>query len=438
MLKKLLSIGFNSNLKGYQRFQLELRNGVAYATLFVILCYCAIHITQQDDPRIYYSHILYIVITISILTLNYFHKYKLVEYVIMTLYPIAFLITALFLGQAYHSEYLLFLSSVGTIYLFNSKKLQFFYFGFNLILFIFIKVHFHFHPEGFVTLNAYFVPILSFLNGLLALVFIFFIIYSSYSYSQLLYKKLKIITANQEDIIAKRTKEIQQKTEELERSNKELKRFAYISAHDLREPLRNILSFSQLLDRSIKAKNYDEIDEYFGFINNSIHRMDTITKDIVNFSELEQYIINAKHVDTNVIVQQVFNDFKTLETDVELISDDLPPILINPKLCKELFENLIENGILYSKKQTPKIEISYTELPNSYQFSIKDDGIGISEEYHETIFVMFKRLQNNIEQHSSGIGLAICQKIVTGYGGKIWVESKKNQGSTFHFTFPKR
>ena len=438
MLDKLLLIGYQKGLKGYQLLQLRMRNGIAYATLFVMLCYTIVHVTQQDDYRIFYSHIIYVTISLAILIAHYYKQYKLVRYIIMTCYPIGFLVSCIFLGKEYHAEYLLLLTSVGSVYLFKGNKLRFTFLTFNVIVFIIIKVYYFYSPSGIITLNSFFIPIFNISNGLITLILIFLIVHGSYSYSQKLYKKLKILTANQEDIIIERTKEINQKTEKLERSNKELKRFAYISAHDLREPLRNILGFSQLLDRSIKNKNYDKIDEYFGFINDSILRMDTITKDIVNFSELEQHITNTKYIDTNVIVQQIFNHVKEVRPNVQLISGDLPPIVINPKLCKELFENFIENGILYCTQSIPTIEIRYTELPNHYQFSIKDNGIGIPKEYYETIFVMFQRLQNDIKQSGSGIGLAICQKIITGYGGRIWVESQINQGCTFFFTFPKR
>lgn len=438
MLNKLLSIGYTKGLKGYQLFQLRMRNGIAYATLFVMLCYTIIHIAQQDDSRIFYSHILYVIIALSILIGHYNRRYDLVRYIIMAAYPLGFFVSCVFLGKEYHAEYLIFLTAVGAVYLFKNIKLRLVFLSYNVIIFIIIKIYYLYNPNEIIALNPFFIPIFNLLNGLISLILIFLMVNASYSYSQSLYKKLKILSTNQEDIIAARTKEINQKTEELERSNKELKRFAYISAHDLREPLRNILGFSQLLDRSIKTKNYDKVDEYFGFINDSILRMDTITKDIVNFSELEQHISNTKLTDVNATVQQIFEDVKSIRPSTQLVSDDLPTININPKLCKELFENLIENGIIYCTQKMPEIKIQCTETKNHYHFSITDNGLGISSEYYEVIFVMFKRLQNDLKQPGSGIGLAICQKIVTGYGGKIWVESQVNQGSTFHFTFPKK
>ena len=257
-------------------------------------------------------------------------------------------------------------------------------------------------------------------------------------YNRKLNNRLKNLTINQEIIIEERTIEIQKKSKALEQSNNEFAQFAYISAHDLREPLRNIMSFSQLLERKIKKKEFDEVDEYVTFINKSIRRMDVITKDIVNYVEIEKYVGRVDDVDVFKLVKDI-NEFFQIKSSkkIKFYVQKMPILNINQKLCHNIFYNLIENAIQYCKKDIPEVKIRVKNLDKFYQFSIEDNSIGIAPEYFDNIFMMFKRLHNDINKSGSGIGLSICKKIILAYGGKIWVESELGKGSVFNFTLPK-
>lgn len=252
-----------------------------------------------------------------------------------------------------------------------------------------------------------------------------------------LYDKLQSITKNQEKIIEKRTQEVYEKSKEIERSNQELKRFSYISAHDLREPLRNIMSFSQLLKRDLKQGQLDNVDEYLDYISSGISRIDSITKDIVSYTELEEYIEKISKIDTRFITHKIFSEIQDTGKALIFTTENLPKVHMNGQLCHLLFSNLIYNAIQYCDKEMPNITISATPQENTYLFEVKDNGQGIPAEYYETVFEMFKRLHNDLDKSGSGIGLAICKKIISAYGGKIWVESQMGKGSSFYFTLPK-
>ena len=237
-------------------------------------------------------------------------------------------------------------------------------------------------------------------------------------------------------------KEIELKLNEnikkLAQSNKELEQFAYITSHDLREPLRMITSFLQLLERRYKDELDQDANEFIGFAVDGAKRLDTMTKDLLKYSQITHkkrdiIPINFEHVlehaSTNLKVQ-------IEENNAIITHDPLPTINGNEELKIQLFQNIIGNAIKYRSQETPKIHISAIKEKDHYLFSIKDNGIGMSSKHIEKIFTIFQRLHTHDEYEGTGIGLAIAQKIVHQQGGQIWVESELGKGSTFYFTIP--
>jgi len=222
----------------------------------------------------------------------------------------------------------------------------------------------------------------------------------------------------------------------LEDKNKELEQFSYIASHDLQEPLRTITSFSDLLYSEYNDKLDDQAKQIFTFIKQATGRMSSLIKNLLDYSRIgqkEKFI----DVDTNLILGTISIDLNSLIKNSNTIIKykKLPIIEASPTEFRLLFQNLISNAIKFSKKGIdPIIEIKAKTMEHGWEFSVKDNGIGIPQEFQEKIFAIFQRLHLREEYEGTGIGLAHCRKIVHLHGGEIWVKSKPNEGSTFYFT----
>ncbi len=226
---------------------------------------------------------------------------------------------------------------------------------------------------------------------------------------------------------------------ELKRSNKELEQFAYVSSHDLQEPLRMVALFTQLLERRYKGKLDTDADDYINFIVEGAQRMKLLIDDLLAYSRVNTKDGEFESVDMDNVMSTVLSNLHLIseENKAEIIIDEpLPIIKGDPSQMVHIFQNLITNGIKFNDKKTPEIHISSQINRNEWLFKVSDNGIGIATEYQEKIFEIFKRLHDRQEYPGTGIGLAICQKIIERHGGKIWVESEMGKGSTFYFNIP--
>jgi two-component system, NtrC family, sensor kinase len=226
----------------------------------------------------------------------------------------------------------------------------------------------------------------------------------------------------------------------LEKSNKELTEFAHIASHDLKAPIRGIMSFTQLFERRNAAK-FDDVDqEYFNFIKSNAKQSARLIDDVLSYSKIDKNLGEPDIVDLNTTIYTIELTLKNLMQDkkAELIFEYLPTLRGHSSLINQLFRNLIANGVKYNTSEVPTIFISCKENQQGHLvFAIKDNGIGIAPENHELVFPMFRRLHTQAEYEGSGIGLAFCARIVDTYGGQIWIESEEGKGTTFFFTLPK-
>ena len=232
--------------------------------------------------------------------------------------------------------------------------------------------------------------------------------------------------------------ELNENIKKLAQSNRELEQFAYITSHDLREPLRMITSFLQLLERRYKDQLDQDANEYIMFAVDGAKRLDAMTNDLLQYSRITSQKQKNSPVNFEHVLEEALLNLKVQieETNSYITHDPLPTINGDEQLKVQLFQNIIGNAIKYHGEKTPKIHISATKEKNQYLFSIKDNGIGMSPDHLERIFTIFKRLHTHQEYEGTGIGLAIAQKIVHQQGGQIWVESELGKGSTFYFTIP--
>ena len=239
----------------------------------------------------------------------------------------------------------------------------------------------------------------------------------------------------------KSEQELHDLLEDLERSNKELQQFAYVSSHDLQEPLRTIASFTQLLERRYKGKFDSDADEFMDYIVEAAKRMQQMILDLLEYSRVSMNNAEFKEVDTaEALDEALFNLKGTIEhNDAVITYNDLPTVTADKSQLVKIFQNLISNAIKFKKEnQQPKIHISAGKDPqkNQYVFSIQDNGIGMDPKYVERIFTLFQRLHTRDEYQGTGIGLSVAKRIIERHGGRIWVDSELGKGSTFYFTIP--
>ena len=232
--------------------------------------------------------------------------------------------------------------------------------------------------------------------------------------------------------------ELERQAIELRRSNLELEQFAYIASHDLQEPLRMVKSFMELLQRKYHDKLDSQATKYINFAVDGATRMEQLIKDLLNYSVSIDEKDNELADVITIVEDVIANLSHAIQESAAVIKYDSLPQLYLPRIYMgQLFQNLISNALKYqSEGNTPYILLSADEKDDHWEFSIQDNGIGISEKYSENIFTIFKRLHGKNEYSGTGIGLAICKKIIQKLNGKIWVKSLEGSGSTFYFTIP--
>jgi PAS domain S-box-containing protein len=226
--------------------------------------------------------------------------------------------------------------------------------------------------------------------------------------------------------------------EELARSNKELEQLAYVASHDLQEPLRMVTSYVQLLARRYRGKLDGDADEFIGFAVNGAARMQQLINDLLTYSRVGTRGREFEPTDCEIILGQVLKNLQVAieEKQAIITHDPLPVIMADNVQLGQLFQNLIGNAIKFQGTEPPRIHVSASLIGNAWVFSVCDNGIGIAPEYAERIFVIFQRLHTQEKYPGTGIGLALCKKIVERHGGHIWVESEPGKGATFYFTVP--
>jgi len=226
--------------------------------------------------------------------------------------------------------------------------------------------------------------------------------------------------------------------EELARSNKELGQLAYVASHDLQEPLRMVTSYVQLLARRYRGKLDGDADEFIAFAVNGAARMQQLINDLLTYSRVGTRGREFEPTDCEIILQQSLKNLQiAVEEKQAIVSHDpLPTVMADHVQLGQLFQNLIGNAIKFQGPEPPHVHVSESRNGNGWVFSVRDNGIGIAPEYAERIFGIFQRLHSLEKYPGTGIGLAVCKKIVEHHGGRIWVESKPGKGATFYFTLP--
>jgi two-component system CheB/CheR fusion protein len=249
------------------------------------------------------------------------------------------------------------------------------------------------------------------------------------------------ITRRKEDeaLLLELNKQLKQRADELAASNVELERFAYVASHDMQEPLRMITSFLQLFRKKYQEKIDDTAEQYLHFVMDGADRMKRLITDLLEYSRIGSNKGVAESIDINQLMKEVQEVFvnRIAECEATIVCKDLPVIMGNKTQLFQLFQNLVGNALKYIGKEKPIVIVSGQEEDNHFLFSVQDNGIGIKPMFFDKIFVLFQRLHHKHQYSGTGIGLSVCKKIVEKHGGKIWVTSEPDKGSTFYFTISK-
>ncbi|KPK29054.1 MAG: hypothetical protein AMJ61_00360 [Desulfobacterales bacterium SG8_35_2] len=245
----------------------------------------------------------------------------------------------------------------------------------------------------------------------------------------------------QEDITERKISDdaLKRYSKELERSNEELQQFAYVASHDLQEPLRMVSSYMTLIKRRYEGKLDKDGEEFIGYAVDGAKRMKQLINDLLLYSRVGTHGKPFVRTNCNKVLEKTLQNLQLAieENELEINSEKLPIVIADETQLLQLFQNLISNAIKFRGNESPRIHISSKEGEGEWIFSISDNGIGISKEFMDRIFIIFQRLHPISKYPGTGIGLAVCKKIVERHGGKIWIESEPGKGSTFYFSIAK-
>ena len=237
----------------------------------------------------------------------------------------------------------------------------------------------------------------------------------------------------------KRVEELIQHTvADLERSNRELEHFAYVASHDLQEPLRMISSYTQLLAQHYEGQLDDKAQKYIRYAVDGAVRMQTLINDLLTYSRVGRQGKPLEPTDAHAVLGVAIRNLAVAiqETHALIISDELPMVLADASQLAQLFQNLLANALKFQRDALPRVHVWARAVEGKWVFAVQDNGIGIEAQYAERVFILFQRLHTREEYPGTGIGLAVCQRIVERHGGKIWFESQPGKGTTFFFTLP--
>jgi PAS domain S-box-containing protein len=251
-----------------------------------------------------------------------------------------------------------------------------------------------------------------------------------------------LVTAAVRDITERKSSEqhLVKTVAELKRSNDELQQFAYVASHDLQEPLRMVASYTQLLAERYKGRLDSDADEFIAYAVDGSNRMQVLIQDLLAYSRAGTNGKALREIPSeNALKEALVNLRATIQESGAIVTHDpLPLITTDGTQLAQIFQNLIGNAIKYRGAAVPNVHISAVKNGNEWIFSVRDNGLGIDPQYFDRIFVLFQRLHGQAEFKGTGIGLAICKKMLERLGGRIWVESQPEKGSTFHFALPEK
>ena len=421
---KISNIGIQENTSPSEVKSITMLNRLSFPVLILQLLVHIANIINQNTIQIIAGFII-LSITSCIFIFNHYQKHFYAKLCLTFFYPIVIFALEICYGAAFRVQfaYMIIIISIVIFHKQNSVLMQNLLISWCVFFYFIGDFYINNYPPLF---KLVFSPLDMHVIFICTVIGIIVIISTYISEND---KHEKSVEASMSLIVLK--------NKELDLANKELERFAYIASHDLKTPLRTIVSYLDLIKKKINQGNLEDIDNYIDFARNGGKKMNMLINEVLEYSRLNiSKEIDLELVDLNTIVGENVAqlNFVLKEKNALIVSATLPLIKTNRLMISLLFQNLLENGIKYNAEQKPKIEVSFTENRENLTLFFKDNGIGIEEKYKEKVFEMFTRLQSDNE--GSGMGLAICKKIIERLGGKIWFEANINQGTNFIIQLP--
>lgn len=420
----LTNIGITPMLKDSQAHKVRLLNQLAIP---VLLLQMLINLQNTIVANIEQLLIgMFIVFsTAMILLFNHYRRYTVAALIVTSFYPLIIVGMSIMYGTWFNVSYAYMAIILAIMVLHKNTSLRLVLILWSIGLYLVGDYYTQFH-EPILKLNfTYFDRHVIFLCTIICLVIV----------------NDKYVKDNekQKERLREMLTSLEIKNEELNLANKELERFAFIASHDLKTPLRTIVSYLDLVERKIRANHYEDIEKYIAFAQQGGIQMNKLITEVLEYSKLNLAdSVEIENVDLNEVVSANVAQLHSLMQDknANVIINRLPVIKANRLMMSVLFQNIIENALKYNTSEEPIVEVISVKDSQHLHITFKDNGIGIPKAYQNNVFEMFTRLHNDNEYSSTGMGLAVCKKIIERFQGKIWVESEENQGASFHITIP--
>ena len=370
------------------------------------------------------SGLIILVLLFSLLQLNKKKKHYISRLVLNVLTPVIIFVIGILYGKESGIHYNFFIFILTSFFFYERLRTKLLLAFFNFGLYLILRYYWENYDSFFSSNVLVLIEILTFVITATSIVTIVHIFLTEIEKHNETNKKLLQTLENNNN--------------RLQTANEELERFAYIASHDLKTPLRTIISFTGLLERDFKNNNLDSFPDYFSYVKEGAKQMNSLISSTLEYSKVNHEVeAEKKIIDLNSVIEKIkANLIQAYGKNVLIEKDNLPNVLAEEGQMTLLFQNLIENGLKYNQENNKFIKITAEEASNYTLIKVKDNGIGIHKQYHDQIFSMFKRLHTNHIYEGTGLGLAICKKIVDRMNGKIWLESEEGKGTTFFIEFP--
>lgn len=421
---RISNLGVHPGLESKEREKVILVNRIITFAIVIDILLFFNHFYFPVSANDEHSHIIFAAIVNSLVYyFNYKRYYIFSRSYIIIMSTFFACLSIAFLGPEYRIEVILLVIMVFSMIIFDKTSLRLIH-GFIIIAFFLLArvIYAIYGPFEFIVINSTSNVTLQNRFDLFFVITLFLIGALSGWYI---------------NIVLKLRNQSEKLNRDLSVVNQEMERFAYIASHDMKTPLRTVVSFLGIIEHKLNQKEYEGLDEYMKFAQDGATQMHHLITDILEYAKLSNSESNVEQVNLNNIFSKVVNQINDAESPKEILkSNDLPSLKANESKMTVLFQNLIDNGLKYNQEPNPVVNVQSKRLPGQIVLEFIDNGIGIDPKYREQIFGMFKRLHNNATYEGTGIGLSICKKIVDSMNGDIEVSSNAKGGSTFKVTLP--
>jgi signal transduction histidine kinase len=435
-------------IKGEDTYLTKFRKRILNRTFFVLGFTALVFMLEGiffKERIVILISLFFIFFATGLLYLNHRNRFQISFYVLSFLFPSIFLGIIILYGDALRVDYTLSFFIVLVLALYNNKWIR----TLNVVFLIILQIAGIYYTSHFPSPLAEYVNpadrIIVFTSTTFCLfILVYQFIRESNKYQnrqQELNEDLDKKNRQLQDIIVEKERlnlELVEKSNELQRANDFLESYTYITSHDLKTPVRTINSFSDLLKKKLRHVDDPDIKEYLDFIKSGALQMDSILNGIIENAQSNRSSLKVDQVDCNALLEEIMDQFKFRleEINGEIAYTTLPAIRGDKMMLKKVFFNLIDNGLKYNDDPKPRVFICYQQKGNWHEFTVADNGMGIQTRYSQDIFKMFKKLHTANQFAGSGVGLALCRKIIELHSGRIWLAPSKEKGSTFQFQLP--